>query len=103
MCTGAEDLRTVSNDYTDVAYFREENNVYKAVYSVAYALHTLLQCNFPQHYGHFIDLKIIFSSQSVCREPCLPGTRKAINKNKPVCCFDCFKCPEGTISNQTSE
>lgn len=44
MCTGAEDLRTVSNDYTDVAYFREENNIYKAVYSVAYALHALLQC-----------------------------------------------------------
>ncbi|KAK7905207.1 hypothetical protein WMY93_017814 [Mugilogobius chulae] len=39
--------------------------------------------------------------RSVCREPCPPGTRKAINKNRPVCCFDCFECPEGTISNQT--
>lgn len=44
MCTGTEDLRTVSSDYTDVAYFRAENNVYKAVYLVAYALHALLQC-----------------------------------------------------------
>ncbi|XP_061576530.1 extracellular calcium-sensing receptor-like [Cololabis saira] len=38
---------------------------------------------------------------SVCREPCPPGTRKAVNKNKPLCCFDCFECPEGTISNQS--
>lgn len=44
MCTGTEDLRTVSNDYTDVTHFRSENNVYKAVYLVAYALHALLQC-----------------------------------------------------------
>uniref|UniRef100_A0A3B4HBX9 Extracellular calcium-sensing receptor-like n=1 Tax=Pundamilia nyererei TaxID=303518 RepID=A0A3B4HBX9_9CICH len=185
MCTGAEDLRTVSNDYTDVAYFREENNVYKAVYSVAYALHTLLQCqngsnpttgklcvnknevqpklvlehikyvNFTtkngvrvlfDEYGQSValydlvnwqmkedgsaeisiigqydasfpkeerfrlkeDVIIVWGGnssevpRSVCREPCPPGTRKAINKNKPVCCFDCFKCPEGTISNQTN-
>lgn len=45
LCTGTEDLRTVSNDYTDVTHFRAENNVYKAVYLVAYALHALLQCN----------------------------------------------------------
>ena len=44
MCTGTEDLRTVSSDYTDVTHFRPENNVYKAVYLVAYALHALLQC-----------------------------------------------------------
>lgn len=44
MCTGTEDLKTVSSDYTDVTYFRSENNVYKAIYSVAYALHALLQC-----------------------------------------------------------
>lgn len=44
VCTGAEDLRMVSNDYTDVAHFRAENNVYKAVYLVAHAMHILLQC-----------------------------------------------------------
>ncbi|XP_071353340.1 extracellular calcium-sensing receptor-like [Trachinotus anak] len=183
-CTGAEDLRTVSSDYTDVTYFRAENNVYKAVYLVAYALHALLQCqngsnpitgkscvttndvqpnlvleyikyvNFTTQNGAkvFFDengdsvaqydivnwqmkedgsaeivnigqydtsvpeeqkfklkenTKIVWGGnsnqvpRSVCREPCPPGTRKAINKRKPVCCFDCFECPEGTISNQT--
>ncbi|XP_034083732.1 LOW QUALITY PROTEIN: extracellular calcium-sensing receptor-like [Gymnodraco acuticeps] len=185
MCTGTENLRTVSNDYTDVTQFRAENNVYKAVYLVAYALHALLQCtngsnpttgkpcvnknevepklvlehikyvnfttengakvffdengdsvaqyelvnwqmkedgsvdianigqydtSFPE--GEKFKLKknttIVWGGnknkvvRSVCREPCPPGTRKAMNKLKPVCCFDCFECPEGTISNETN-
>ncbi|XP_033952777.1 extracellular calcium-sensing receptor-like [Pseudochaenichthys georgianus] len=185
MCTGTEDLRTISNGYTDVTQFRAENNVYKAVYLVAYALHALLQCKngsnpttgkpcvnknevepklvlehikyvnfttengakvffdengdsvaqyelvnwqmkedgsvdivnigqydtaFPE--GEKFKLKknttIVWGGnknkvvRSVCREPCPPGTRKVMNKLKPVCCFDCFECPDGTISNETN-
>uniref|UniRef100_A0A8C5HNU0 Extracellular calcium-sensing receptor-like n=1 Tax=Gouania willdenowi TaxID=441366 RepID=A0A8C5HNU0_GOUWI len=185
MCTGAEDLQTVSAAYTDVTFFREENYVYKAVYSLAHALHSLLKCyngsnpatgkpcvkkhevqpklvlehlklvNFTTkngakvafdengdsgaqydlvnwqikedgsvtvvnigHYDNSLskeeqfrfkkDTNIVWGGnmnqvpRSVCREPCPPGTRKAINKNRPICCFDCFECPEGTISNQTN-
>ncbi|XP_051933606.1 extracellular calcium-sensing receptor-like [Hippocampus zosterae] len=189
LCTGGEDMKAISNDYTDVTRFRAENNVYKAVYLVAYALHALLQCengtnpttgkpcviksevqpkmvkrkhtvicpcmvlehikyvNFTAPNGAKIfvnddglinwhmrddgsvelvnigrydtsfseyrklklkgDAKIVWGGnstevlRSVCKEPCPPGTRKANDKNKPVCCFDCFECPEGTISNQT--
>ncbi|XP_034460699.1 extracellular calcium-sensing receptor-like [Hippoglossus hippoglossus] len=184
-CTGTEDLSTVSSDYTDVTHFRPENNVYKAVYLVAYAIHALLQChngsnpttgkscvtkdqvrpklvlehikymNFTTQSGAkvFFDengdsvaqydlvnwqikddgsveivnigqfdtslpegqkfklkdnTRIVWGGnsievpRSVCREPCPPGTRKAIKKHKPVCCFDCFECPEGTISNETN-
>nr|XP_046246181.1 extracellular calcium-sensing receptor-like [Scatophagus argus] len=38
---------------------------------------------------------------SVCSDKCSPGTRKVLQKGKPVCCYDCIRCAEGEISNTT--
>ncbi|XP_030257909.1 extracellular calcium-sensing receptor-like [Sparus aurata] len=38
---------------------------------------------------------------SVCSEKCPPGTRKVLQKGKPVCCYDCLRCADGEISNAT--
>ncbi|XP_031696220.1 extracellular calcium-sensing receptor-like, partial [Anarrhichthys ocellatus] len=38
---------------------------------------------------------------SVCSEKCPAGSRKVLQKGKPVCCYDCLRCAEGEISNIT--
>ncbi|XP_077050161.1 extracellular calcium-sensing receptor-like [Siphateles boraxobius] len=43
-CDGSENLSNVSNAFTDVSELRISNNVYKAVYAVAYALHNTIAC-----------------------------------------------------------
>ncbi|XP_069004380.1 extracellular calcium-sensing receptor-like [Embiotoca jacksoni] len=38
---------------------------------------------------------------SMCTNSCPPGSRKVLQKGKPICCYDCVPCPEGEISNAT--
>ncbi|XP_071352921.1 extracellular calcium-sensing receptor-like [Trachinotus anak] len=55
------------------------------------------------------DVKAIWAGKnpdvprSICSESCLPGTRRAFVKGKPICCFDCITCADGEFSNSTSE
>lgn len=43
-CSGQEALAAQAQLYLDVSDLRAEYNIYKAVYTLAHALHSLLQC-----------------------------------------------------------
>uniref|UniRef100_A0A665TFU4 G-protein coupled receptors family 3 profile domain-containing protein n=1 Tax=Echeneis naucrates TaxID=173247 RepID=A0A665TFU4_ECHNA len=117
-CTGHEDVTGVRNSFTDMSLMPIFNNVYKGVYAVAHALHSILGCNETcNNKVHLSDIQpnsylqlnlqnifLLFLMQvpvSVCSEKCPPGTRKVLQKGKPVCCYDCIRCAEGEISNVT--
>ncbi|XP_044512552.1 vomeronasal type-2 receptor 26-like [Gracilinanus agilis] len=36
----------------------------------------------------------------VCSDSCGPGFRKILLEGQPICCFECFPCPQGEISNK---
>uniref|UniRef100_A0A3B3TZ73 Extracellular calcium-sensing receptor-like n=1 Tax=Poecilia latipinna TaxID=48699 RepID=A0A3B3TZ73_9TELE len=59
----------------------------------------------PEGQKFLINRKITWQYKSVpvsvCSESCPPGTRKVLQKGKPICCYDCIPCPEGEISNMT--
>uniref|UniRef100_A0A3B3YS47 Receptor ligand binding region domain-containing protein n=1 Tax=Poecilia mexicana TaxID=48701 RepID=A0A3B3YS47_9TELE len=172
ICLGNETLMDYTQDvFFNVSQLRVAYNVYKAVYTIAHALHQLVsndekkrkveQCslflannfkvnfrnrfgddvffdengNPPASYdvinwqlrngqvqhvtlGHFTSTKngeftlsiqedrIVWRTgqmvpASVCSNACPAGTRKAQIKGKPVCCFDCVPCAEGSIANST--
>ncbi|XP_073706714.1 extracellular calcium-sensing receptor-like [Garra rufa] len=180
MCKGNESLNNVQNQYTDVTELQIANNVYKAVYAVAYALNSTISCSKwdtnqnkclekvnntwqvlnalrelsfftetgekvffdkngdpaarydllnwqqgedgttefvkvgfydaslqPEFQLSFNNISIVWATNqhqvpvSVCSESCPTGTRKAVKKGKPVCCYDCIPCAEGEISNKT--
>ncbi|XP_042371028.1 extracellular calcium-sensing receptor-like, partial [Plectropomus leopardus] len=44
LCTGEEDIESVETEFLDLSNLRPDYNVYKAVYSLAYALDDMLQC-----------------------------------------------------------
>uniref|UniRef100_A0A3B4CIR2 G-protein coupled receptors family 3 profile domain-containing protein n=1 Tax=Pygocentrus nattereri TaxID=42514 RepID=A0A3B4CIR2_PYGNA len=56
--------------------------------------------SFPAHNRLMINMaSIVWVPVSVCSESCPPGTRKAVQKGKPICCFDCIPCAEGEINS----
>uniref|UniRef100_A0A8C9SKD9 G-protein coupled receptors family 3 profile domain-containing protein n=1 Tax=Scleropages formosus TaxID=113540 RepID=A0A8C9SKD9_SCLFO len=52
---------------------------------------------------HVCVYKSLQVPKSVCSESCPPGTRKAVQRGKPVCCYDCVPCAEDEINRKNHE
>ncbi|XP_026048020.1 extracellular calcium-sensing receptor-like [Astatotilapia calliptera] len=63
VCTGLEDLSYRDSSYSDVSQARISYNVYKAVYAVAHALHTFLNCNSTGPTGGLCEMHNSFTTQ----------------------------------------
>ncbi|MEE6490728.1 hypothetical protein FKM82_015981 [Ascaphus truei] len=90
-------------DY-DVNNFRLTYSLYTAVYSLAHALHNMYSAAMKKQKLERLNLNTFYpwkTPQSVCIANCYPGYRKAPQRGKPACCYDCVPCSEGEISNMT--
>ncbi|XP_041441610.1 extracellular calcium-sensing receptor [Xenopus laevis] len=54
--------------------------------------------NFHIEYQHWCPCVVPLSK---CSSSCSSGFRKVIVPGKPSCCYECARCPQGQISNQT--
>ncbi|XP_029302358.1 olfactory receptor CU1 [Cottoperca gobio] len=60
VCSGSEDLRHTESSYNDVSQVRISYNVYKAVYAIAHALHTLLKSDSGGDNKSFTSRQVLF-------------------------------------------
>ncbi|XP_075330720.1 olfactory receptor CU1 [Odontesthes bonariensis] len=72
VCTGSEDLSLTASSYTDVSQVRISYNVYKAVYAIAHALHSLLNCDSAEYsngicekHKHFTTRQFLYHLRTV--------------------------------------
>uniref|UniRef100_A0A8C1Z611 Olfactory receptor C family, h1 n=1 Tax=Cyprinus carpio TaxID=7962 RepID=A0A8C1Z611_CYPCA len=128
-CNGSENLTNVSNEFTDVSELRFNNVKHLTVLKWSKSFLKIYELvNWQKNgagettfitVGHYDaslpseqqfvmnSINIVWAGDShtkpssVCSESCQPGFRQAVIKGRPVCCFECLRCPSGEISTTT--
>ncbi|XP_066492515.1 vomeronasal type-2 receptor 26-like [Tiliqua scincoides] len=107
-CTGEEKLENLPVSVFEMSMTGHSYSIYNAVYSVAHALHAMYSLESER--SGVKDSKRSFLlnvrpfqtlPSSRCVECCSSGHSRKVPEGKPVCCYECVACPDGTISNQT--
>ncbi|XP_026578885.1 vomeronasal type-2 receptor 26-like [Pseudonaja textilis] len=104
-CTGEEKLNTLSESVFEMRMTAHSYSIYNAVHTVAHALHLIHVMNSKQHTLPK-DQKLLNQHLwqscpvSICNDNCFKGLSKRKREALPFCCYDCFPCPKGKVSNQ---
>ncbi|XP_060089047.1 vomeronasal type-2 receptor 26-like [Heteronotia binoei] len=103
---GKENIENLTPSVFEMSMTGNSYNIYNAVYSMARALHAMYTFGSkPAIMGKSKRLLDVQPWQKLpssrCVESCLPGSSRAIQEGKPVCCYECFHCAERAISSHT--
>ncbi|XP_039176879.1 vomeronasal type-2 receptor 26-like [Crotalus tigris] len=104
-CREREELPTLSQEELDQILCLNNYFIYNTIWAVAQALHAAyLSRSKRTKMGGDKSLEIPRLKawqplpSSRCVKSCSLGFRKMTQEEKPICCYDCLPCPEGTIS-----
>ncbi|XP_060547150.1 uncharacterized protein LOC132711848 isoform X2 [Pantherophis guttatus] len=104
-CREREDLQALPQHMMDPILCLDNYFIYNTIWAVARALHAAYVSRLKRtrrQGGKNLEAPRLKAWQplppSRCGESCHPGFMKVAQEGKPICCYDCLPCAEGTIS-----
>ncbi|XP_061469601.1 vomeronasal type-2 receptor 26-like [Rhineura floridana] len=107
-CREREDLEMVPQDDLERILSLDSYRIYNTVQAVALTLKVMYSSRSKRKVievdSDGVEVQRLQPWQTLppsrCVESCSPGFVKVIQEGKPLCCYDCVPCMEGTISTQ---
>ncbi|KAM6469634.1 vomeronasal type-2 receptor 26-like [Liasis olivaceus] len=104
-CQEREELEALPQELIDWILSLDSYFIYNTIWAVARALHAAYVSRSKRMRikgGKNLQTPWLKAWQplppSRCVESCHPGFKKVDQEGKPICCYDCLLCAEGTIS-----
>ncbi|XP_061469622.1 vomeronasal type-2 receptor 26-like [Rhineura floridana] len=103
-CRERENLEMLSQDDVERILSLDSYRIYSTVQAVAHALDVAYSSRSKWRVRDRLEVQRLQPWETLppsrCVESCHPSFVKAVQEGKPVCCYDCIPCTEGTISTQ---
>uniref|UniRef100_A0A670ZIU3 G-protein coupled receptors family 3 profile domain-containing protein n=1 Tax=Pseudonaja textilis TaxID=8673 RepID=A0A670ZIU3_PSETE len=104
-CQEKENVEMLPQRMVERTLTLDTYNIYSAVWNVATSINDVYSSFSKRSMVHVLDvISFLLTAQplppSRCVESCPPGFMKVAQEGKPICCYDCHICAEGTISTK---
>ncbi|KAM6473920.1 vomeronasal type-2 receptor 26-like [Liasis olivaceus] len=104
-CRERDELEALPLTEVDRILSLDGHFIYNTTWAVAQALHAAYMSGFKRtriRVGDKMETPSLKGWKTLplsqCVERCPPGFRKVAQEGRPICCYDCLPCAEGTIS-----